>query len=619
VTGRAPSLALAAVFALLVAVGGIGSARAATVAPGVGRAPAVAGAPAARTWTIDGRALVSLARRDARTGVIRTRSTIQVLRVLSGPAGLPQRIAVTQLGGEVGPIGMLSDGYRPLRRGTRATLQVERRGDGFGLVETAQLGAARSNGRSVSAAGYSYLGVHWAEASLPLRFEVAEQGGPAGSAKAIRAAFDTWQLEGGSSMRFQYAGPTSRRGQVFDGHNVVSWVPIGGGILGQCMVWYKRADLQIGETDIVLDSSKPWGTGGDAFDLQSVITHEAGHTLQLGDLYGPSDIAEVMYFQFGSGEQRRHLGLGDKAGIQAIYPDDTPPRPVRDLAAVGTLDRIRLTWGLPPDKDLVSVRLVRSTAEPASDPSGGPGQEQVYEGLGTAYDDVTAGDGANYYYTAFTRDWAGNWSVAARIEARKGQPCALAAWAVPSLGRYSISPTATGSLTASGTALAARPVSIWKSTDGGYKWSSGGALAFAEVSRTYAWSSALVRNTRFRFLFAGDDILGSAASVPVTVYVRPWLGAPSIASRVRRNRAFTVSGTIRPGHWGSSAVRFFLSKRGRWVYVKTVSAKNKSYGAYSTYRASVRLSTPGRWRALVYHSDGDHYATWGSARYFRVI
>jgi hypothetical protein len=57
-----------------------------------------------------------------------------------------------------------------------------------------------------------------------------------------------------------------------------------------------------------------------AVDLQSVVLHELGHSIGLGDLYGKSQFAtdkrQVMH---GYNGLKRTLGNGDKTGIWAMY------------------------------------------------------------------------------------------------------------------------------------------------------------------------------------------------------------------------------------------------------------------------------------------------------------
>lgn len=56
------------------------------------------------------------------------------------------------------------------------------------------------------------------------------------------------------------------------------------------------------------------------FDVQNVATHEAGHTLFLGDLYQAPAYELTMYGYTEPGEIRKQtLGTGDISGLQKLY------------------------------------------------------------------------------------------------------------------------------------------------------------------------------------------------------------------------------------------------------------------------------------------------------------
>lgn len=68
-------------------------------------------------------------------------------------------------------------------------------------------------------------------------------------------------------------------------------------------------DNVILDSDIILNTKHKWSTNvsGDSYDVQSVATHELGHSLHLGDLYGSDDTEKTMYAH-GSGKiGQRHF------------------------------------------------------------------------------------------------------------------------------------------------------------------------------------------------------------------------------------------------------------------------------------------------------------------------
>lgn len=69
------------------------------------------------------------------------------------------------------------------------------------------------------------------------------------------------------------------------------------------------------EADIALNVSHPYGTAQTSYDTQTVLTHEIGHLLGLGDSYTQS---ECMYHLIYKGE-KKGIGSGDKTAINIIY------------------------------------------------------------------------------------------------------------------------------------------------------------------------------------------------------------------------------------------------------------------------------------------------------------
>lgn len=109
--------------------------------------------------------------------------------------------------------------------------------------------------------------------------------------------------------------------------NTVSWGEIDGDagpIIAVCYFWYYVNTKELIDCDIIFDEDEPWSISDevpdDAFDVWNITTHEAGHTLVLGDLRSPKDGALTMHAYTWLGDDvKRTLGSGDTLGIQAIY------------------------------------------------------------------------------------------------------------------------------------------------------------------------------------------------------------------------------------------------------------------------------------------------------------
>jgi len=180
---------------------------------------------------------------------------------------------------------------------------------------------------------YKYTGIHWAVPNV--EYAVNPPNKTVFTGNAIEASFDTWEVESGK-IKFVRLDNTSLTGSTLDYKNVVSWQGISieyPGAIAVTVVWYYRGSKEIVDVDTVMNSADDWSvnakfTGnpdmelGDtsAYDVQNIMTHEAGHWLMLLDLYQWKTQKLTMYGYGDFGElQKRTLGVGDKLGIDRIY------------------------------------------------------------------------------------------------------------------------------------------------------------------------------------------------------------------------------------------------------------------------------------------------------------
>ncbi len=179
---------------------------------------------------------------------------------------------------------------------------------------------------------YGYSGLHWAAGTV-VSYSVNVKNAPAGALVAVKSAFETWDAQIGDSLFSDDVQTAATRlaGNKFDGRNVVSWGRLGSGIIAQTTVWYNRYTLHIVEFGIVFSTGYKWGIDADgegsvyiltnAFDVQDIATHEAGHALMLDDLYMSEASRLTMYGYGDFGETYAiSLGAGDISGIKRIYP-----------------------------------------------------------------------------------------------------------------------------------------------------------------------------------------------------------------------------------------------------------------------------------------------------------
>jgi hypothetical protein len=163
----------------------------------------------------------------------------------------------------------------------------------------------------------------WSPTSVALEVSTAGVDAPEAAYQAVQAAFLTWTGAGAPlSVELRQSGSTSASR---DGRSTVSWVSkgwkYGDDVVGMTIAWYHPSTALVDETDIVLNlRDHSWGTGAPnptRFDVQNVVTHEAGHFFGLA--HEPSQPADVMYPSTPPGEtQKRVLKADDRAGLAAL-------------------------------------------------------------------------------------------------------------------------------------------------------------------------------------------------------------------------------------------------------------------------------------------------------------
>jgi hypothetical protein len=192
---------------------------------------------------------------------------------------------------------------------------------------------------------YKYGGIHWADSDIPVHYRV--NGGNNDWLVGLQASFDTWQADDASYIEFEctdntWTGtPSSFVAEgTSNGFNEVGWASLSNsypGAIAVTMIWY-GSDKHIVEVDTAMNADLPWTqnsvtgdpntlTGdSDYFDVQDIMTHEAGHWLMLLDLYVKAASEQTMYGYGSKGELKaRTLESGDLAGLRYVYPGATMP------------------------------------------------------------------------------------------------------------------------------------------------------------------------------------------------------------------------------------------------------------------------------------------------------
>ncbi|HOT07645.1 MAG TPA: hypothetical protein PLI05_02570 [Methanotrichaceae archaeon] len=155
---------------------------------------------------------------------------------------------------------------------------------------------------------------------------------------SVSAAAETWDgaVAGQSLFNDVVSASTSVNADRYDRNNVHAWKYVASSALGYSRTWYTTASpMTVAgrrynralESDVVYNTRWGWTTDKSRasvsrkiYDVQTVATHELGHTLGLGDTYLNSiykwDLSQIMGFYDAP---QRELGVGDKTGIRTIY------------------------------------------------------------------------------------------------------------------------------------------------------------------------------------------------------------------------------------------------------------------------------------------------------------
>ena len=150
--------------------------------------------------------------------------------------------------------------------------------------------------------------------------------------RAIEGAANTWDAASNQNL-FADSNLVTLDSKVtadrYNQKNTINWKPFEANcnVLGYARTYYssKKVDGYYSalESDLVLNANQEWSTDSTnkkGIDVQSVLLHEIGHTLGLGDLYGKAEFAydkeQVMHYYT---REKRSLGNGDKTGIWKLY------------------------------------------------------------------------------------------------------------------------------------------------------------------------------------------------------------------------------------------------------------------------------------------------------------
>lgn len=292
-----------------------------------------------------------------------TNENVDGLFVQSPPVGLPTLVLTTAGNFSVSDINGVTNGARhdaiqfnptALGNGTAGTWTPFRiEGSNFGLTHTnirgLYIGAAPGDPSPLTAAGYRAGGdadlntrtIRWSEEQGTVNVAIDLSSFSADQVARIRDAIqvvgtafqnasgmrmvevadvsqadirislkDASTVEAGRLGLASFVYDTALSGFLKDGRAYRTFIGNAGGGLGQVDLidgwnWYVGADAK--------------GIGRNQYDFQSVVTHELGHLVGLGE--NRADRTQVMFDTLQAGQVRRNFGKADLRALEALYTE----------------------------------------------------------------------------------------------------------------------------------------------------------------------------------------------------------------------------------------------------------------------------------------------------------
>lgn len=145
-------------------------------------------------------------------------------------------------------------------------------------------------------------------------------------AASLQAAFNEWLVPGHNVPTITVVADGTATSASANHQDDIFFGPLTNGALGVTYTWqWSTGEL---ESDVVLNSRMPWfqapseGTGcyptANAYDVQDVTAHEAGHVYGLGEATNSTYNVMSPYGSLGE-TYKRTLAPGDILGIEQLY------------------------------------------------------------------------------------------------------------------------------------------------------------------------------------------------------------------------------------------------------------------------------------------------------------
>jgi hypothetical protein len=162
----------------------------------------------------------------------------------------------------------------------------------------------------------------------------------------------------------------------------------------------------------------------------------------------------------------------------------------------------------------------------------------------------------------------------------------------------------------------AASVVLQRSFNGGATWMDVPVAVTEGAAGVYSASTNNVMNTTYRLRFVPTGAASAAALVSAKAYVT----TPSTASKVKRNKYFTVSGKVSrvPVANRTAVLRIYQKVGKSWVLRSKINAKVTAGTTIASYGVRTRLTRKGSYRVFASVADGYSTAASTGYRYFTV-
>ncbi len=238
-----------------------------------------------------------------------------------------------------GDVAMSVDGLYSTSSGNLGEFRLStanRENGGVGMDVSPLLTGPQSTPTGGRSTAYVLLGYRWNQKDPQIKWFLRDDTKLKGEGLdkyavqgAIANAANTWDAGTNQNLFADTSlvtiSPTVKA-DTYDGSNTVAWNSFSAGALAYARTWYRTSKVDgyysAVESDINLNTAYSWSTTGTGskIDVQSVLLHEMGHSIGLGDLYGKSQFAsdtrQVMHYYTGV---KRTLGNGDATGVWKLY------------------------------------------------------------------------------------------------------------------------------------------------------------------------------------------------------------------------------------------------------------------------------------------------------------